>query len=352
MMILFIKLLFNSKTRRLTWRKLSAWLRHEISQRQALFMVRKSYLARKHPLARIFTSLLTETGKGRPLDQAFAPWISPEETLLIRSGVQSGKLSEAMKNCADLIEARTKIKQSLVEAVAYPALLLSLFLTLILVLAFQVIPQISLVSNPETWTGGAGLLYKFCSFVASPAGLAAFIFLVLILVLSLGTLPFWTGRLRLKLENIPPWSIYRLVVGSVWLFTMATLLRAEIDLNFILNDMIDSGAMRPWLAERVKAIRDRYRSEGNFGSVLLNLGMKFPDTEMAEELAVLATLPNFDHNLYDIAKEWLDDGVSRIKRQAGFLNNVLICSIIFLVCCLGLALGSIQQQLTTGTGGF
>jgi type II secretory pathway component PulF len=348
----FLKLLFTSKTRRLTWRKLSALLRQEISQRQALTMLRNRYIARKHPLARLFTSLLTETGEGRTLDQAFSPWISSEETLLIRSGVQSGKLSEAMRNCADLIEARTKIKQSIVEAFAYPAFLLSLLLTLTLVLAYQVIPQISLISNPETWTGTAGLLYKFCSFVASPFGLVTFILLVIFLGLSVGTLPFWTGRQRLRVENIPPWSIYRLVVGSVWLFTLATLLKAEIDLDFILKDMLTSGTMRPWLAERVKAIQKKYRSEGNFGSVLLHLGMKFPDTEMTEELAVFATLPNFEHSLYDLAKEWLDDGVARTKRQAGVLKNALICVIIFMVCCLGLSLGSIQQQLTNTTGGF
>jgi type II secretory pathway component PulF len=188
--------------------------------------------------------------------------------------------------------------------------------------------------------------------VASPAGLAVFLLLVFSLALSVGTLSFWTGKLRLKVENIPPWSIYRLVVGSVWLFTMATLLRAGIDLDFILKDMIANGAMRPWLTERVKAIQTRYRSEGNFGSVLLNLGMNFPDTEMAEELAVFATLPNFESSLYDLAKEWLDDGVARIKRQAGLINNALICAIIFMVCSLGLSMGSIQQQLTNSTGGF
>jgi type II secretory pathway component PulF len=309
-------------------------------------------LDRKHPLTGLFTSLLSETGGGRTLDQAFAPYVSPEETLLIRSGVQSGKLSEAMRNCADLIEARTEIKQSLTEAVAYPALLLSLFLTLILVLAFRVIPQIALISDPETWTGGAGFLFKFCSFVASPVGLAAFLLLVIFLVLSVGAMPFWTGKFRLKVENIPHWSIYRLIVGSVWLFTMATLLRAGIDLDFILKDMLKNGAMRPWLTERVKAIQNKYRSEGNFGSVLLHLGMNFPDKEMAEELAVFATLPNFELSLYDMAKEWLDDGVARIKRQAGVINNALICAIIGLVCCLGLSMGSIEQQLTNGIGGF
>lgn len=348
----FLKMLFDDGTRRKTWRKLSALLRHSISQRQALTMLRDRYAARKHPLNAVFSAVLTETENGQPLDVALFPWVPHEELMLIRGGVGSGKLPEALQDCAELIDARVKITQSLIGAVSYPALLLGLFFTLILVLAFYVMPELSMLSNPASWGGAAGLLYAFCSFVASPAGLLCFLLFVFVLIASVCTLPFWTGPARLLVDNIPPWSIYRLVVGSVWLFTMATLMRAGFQLENILRDMIESGIMRPWLAERVRAIKDRYRSEGNFGTLLLHLDMKFPDTELVEELAVFATLPNFHVNMYAIAKEWLDEGVVRIGKQAQIINAALICLIIALVCCLGLAIGSMQEQINNGMGGF
>ena len=348
----FLKLFFDNKTRRRTWRKLASLFKTQVGERQALLMLRDRYIARKHPLGKLFTEVLAETEKGHTLDEAFSPWIPPEETMLIRGGIQSGRLPEALKDGAELIEARTKIIQALVGAVAYPCFLLFILFTIVLVLAFHVMPEMALVSNPAGWDGAAGYLYKFSSFVASPLGLGSFLLLMAFLALVMATLPLWTGQSRLYVENIPPWSIYRLVVGSVWLFTLAILLRGGIQLDFILRDMLKSGFLRPWLAERVRAIKDRYRMEGNFGTLLLSLNMKFPDEELIEELAVFAALPSFHRDLYSIAKEWLEEGTSRIKKQTQILNVVLMCVIGGLVSCLWLAYGSIQKQFTSGLGGF
>jgi hypothetical protein len=153
-------------------------------------------------------------------------------------------------------------------------------------------------------------------------------------------------------EKLPPWSIYRLVTGSVWLFTVATLLRGGIQLEAVFGDMLKGGTMRPWLAERVRAIKERYRSEANLGQILLHLGMHFPDDELVEDLAVYASLPNFHGTLYSIAKEWLDDGVKRIGRMARLANGVMMLAIVFMACWMAFAFRSLQEQLITGMGGF
>jgi type II secretory pathway component PulF len=219
-------------------------------------------------------------------------------------------------------------------------------------MSFQVVPELALAIDPKTWTGAAGFLYDFTSFVSSPAGLIAFFVFVGILVVVMGSLSRWTGPTRLYVEKIPPWSIYRLFVGSIWLFTVATLLRARIPLDTIFKDMLASGIMRPWLAERVTFINYRYRAGGDFGSILLHLNMNFPDKDLVEDLAIFSALPNFHTNLYEIAKEYLDDGIERISKQAKILNVVALCSIAGLVCMFFLAFGSIQQQFGSMSGGM
>ncbi len=346
-----LKAMFGGGQRLKVWRKMAMMLKYGHTVHQALRRFRDRQIERKSLQAKIFESVLNVMDKGEALDQALAPWIPQEETMLIRAGVRSGRIPEALQDCADLIEAKSKIMQGLFGAVAYPSVLLGMLLLFVLFLAFYVMPEMSTLSDPSSWDGAAALLYMLTNFVASPLGLAFFVLMALLAAVAIAGLPYWTGMQRLRLENLPPWSVYRLVVGSVWLFTVATLLRGGIRLEVVFDDMLKHD-MRPWLAERVQAIKDSYRSEGNLGQILLHLGMHFPDDDLAEDLAVYATLPNFQVTLYGIAREWLDDGVKRINKMSRVLNGALMLSIIFVACWMVFAIRSLQQQLISGMGGF
>ncbi len=352
LMKFLLKAMFGGSERLKLWRKMAVMLKYGQTVNQVLLRFRDRQLERKSPQAKIFESVLNAINKGETPDRALAPWIRQEETMLIRAGVRSGKIPEALQDCADLIEAKRKIIQGLIGAVAYPSVLLAMLVLFILFLAFYVMPEISLLSDPETWSGAAALLYMLTNFVVSPLGLALFVFMALLAAVAIASLPCWTGKPRLRLENLPPWSVYRLVVGSVWLFTVATLLRGGIQLEIVFSDMLKHHGLSPWLTERVQAIKNSYSSKGNLGQILLHLGMHFPDDELVEDLAVYATLPNFHTTLYDIAKEWLDDGVKRINKMSQVLNVAMMLLIIFMAGWMVFAIRSLQQQLISGMGGF
>lgn len=355
-----LKSYFSSKVRAKTWKKLATLLRHNIGELHALTTLQARYAAQNdplanllfggHPLAVVFGQVIDEIKKGQPLDVALYAWVPHEEIMLIRGGKNSARLVEALLDCVKLIEAKQKITSSIIKAVAYPMMLLSLFVVLLLVVSLHVVPELSLLSNPELWDGAAGALYTVSSFVSSLAGIIVFVALFALLVVILGTLPFWTGRLRIMFDNAPPWSIYRLMNGSVWLFTVATLLRANNSLDFILKDMLDSGVLRPWLRERVQRIRNNYQKDANFGKLLVSLNMNFPDKELVEDLAVYASMPDFHRNMYDIAREWLDEGVERIATQSQLVNSGFLIGILAVLCGLGVAIGSMQEQLNNTMG--
>ncbi len=130
-------------------------------------------------------------------------------------------------------------------------------------------------------------------------------------------------------------------------------MRAGIAVDFIITDMIESNTMRPWLAERVLFLKDQSRIDGTLRELLLkSREMKFLDEEMVEELALYATQSDFPQELYNISHEWLQEGVVRIGKQAQILNTTLIGLIIGMVCWLGLAFGSMNEQINSGMGGF
>lgn len=347
-----LRLYFNDEVRIKTWRKLSSFLRHKVTDRQALTVLRDRYAERKHPLSGLFTAVIEQFDKGHGLDEAFFGWIPQEEAMLIRGGSKSNNLASALLDCATLIDSKREIKQSVYKAMAYPILILGMLLVLLLTVSFYVVPELANMTDPASWTGSAAVLYRISAFIASPMGMIVLLLVVVFTTASMVSLPYFTGSLRVQLDNKPPWSIYRLLTGSVWLFTVATLLKANISLDVILADMLENDSMKPWLRERVSKIQVGYKEKGSFGTLLLSLGMNFPDKELVEDLAIYASLPGFQDNLYSISKEWLEDGVEKVSAQARVLNSVLLLGIVSFVCLLGLAITSMQQQLTNTMGGF
>lgn len=342
------KLFFDSTVRRKTWRKLAAQIQYDVSIIHSISLMHERYTQNYSPLAAVFAEILRSLENGNQLDVALAPFVPMEESMLIRGGLESGKLPEAFTLCSIIIEARQKIIASVVEAVSYPALLLALFILLLVTLSISVVPELSALSDPETWQGGARVLYHVASIVASPSGICAIALLLGGLVMSIVSLRLWTGKLRLWVENIAPWSFYRLVMGSIWLFTVATLMRAGIQLNHILSDMLDGDNLNAWMRERVLALQFEYSKGVNLGKALSNTGLNFPDKELVEDLAVYATLPNFDSRLYELAQEWLHEGTQKIAEQAKILNGIAICGMVGLLAGLALAVSSLLKQLNMG----
>ncbi len=351
-----LKASFSSKVRVKTWRKLSSLLRHNVQELQALSMLRDRAAAKKDPItdklfggqpvAVVLTHVIDHIHKGQPLDIALYQWVPHEEVMLIRSGKRTASLPEALIDCVELIQAKQRIHGAVLRAVGYPLVLIALFVVLLLVISLYMVPAISMMSDPASWTGSAATLYTISNFVASGFGILVLVFIVAAAIGVFATLPYWTGPLRVKADNYPPWSVYRLIVGSVWIFTVVTLLKAKISLEFILSDSISSGVMQPWLQERVERIRNLYNQDANFGTLLLNLKMNFPDKEMVEELSVYASMPDFYMQMYDIAKGFLSDGIERVEMFGKAVNAILLMLIIAAMCGVGLAMGSINQQFS------
>lgn len=342
---------FDGPARRRTWRKLAAQLRHNVNLLQALTVMRDRCLVRKkRGMASVLTRILEGLSRGHSLDMAVADLVPAEERMLIRGGYKSGRLDEGLDLCADIIEARQGIFGAVIGAVAYPLVLFSMLVVILVVLSVEVVPALALVADPAGFTGAAAMLFRIAEVVVSPFGVVLFSLLIVGVVLILSTLPVWTGKVRLAVEETPPWSIYRLVVGTMWLFSVATLLRADIPLMQILDDML-TGNLRPWLRERIEAIRREYVLGKNLGRVLADTGLRFPDGEMVDDLVIYATLPDFHSQLHRLAREWLTDGTRRVKEQSAALNTLFLLCIIGLMCCLAMASMSIQQQLGSSMGG-
>lgn len=342
---------FSDAARIRTWRKLAEQVRYNFDLVRSFEVLRDRAKARRSPLAITFGLVLDRLYTGQALGSALRGLAPAEEVLLIAGGQDSGQLAQTLPLCVDLIEAKREIVGSLVQALAYPALLLGMLVVLVVVIAVHVMPNISMLVDPSRLTGAAATMHALSASIASPAGLVVGVLFGLLLLLSLASLPHWTGPLRLRVENLPPWSFYRLVVGSVWLFTVATLMRGGMQLNQIFEAQLGTTNLSSWLRERVQAVQAEQALGKGLGEALADSGMRFPDEEMVEDLCMYSKLPRFHEQLDSMARDWLVNGVATITRQAKVLNIVCLLAIVGLLCGVALAIGSLQQQLSI-SGGF
>lgn len=342
---LLANLYFGMATRESVYTKLAALTGNKVPLKESLALMVTRYERRKHPLRRVFQSMLHGLNSGQTLDQVFMPFVPGEEAMLIKSGLDSGDLPAALAQCAELLSARRKIVGSVWQAVSYPTMLFGMFLVMLVILSRYVMPNLAKLSNPDGWEPAARALYDVATFVDSPLGAAVLVLVVLSIAAAVFTMPYFTGPLRRHLDHLPPWSFYRLLVGSVWLYTVSAMLKSDIQLSTALTHMESASTTSAWLRERVAAIRAGLAHGMNFGTALDEAGHQFPDRELVEDILVYSKLPEFDERLHDIARQWLGSGIERIQQQARAINVLCIFGIVLLMSGVGLAVASLQQQM-------
>lgn len=347
---LLARMAFSSSVRQRTWKKLAAQARHGMSLDQSLRQMQLRATNRRSPAALVFARVLEHLGLGHNLGASLSDFVTPEEVMLISSGQRSGRFPEGLELAAGLLAARQKILGAVVSALAYPVFLFGICILLLGVVSVMVMPKFAMLSDPAKWHGAAAAFYKMTSFVASFAGAVTLMVLLGLIATALMTLPIWTGRFRLYVENLPPWSIYRLTVGSVWLYTLSTLMRSGVQLSHILESMINSESVSPYLRERILAISIENGHGKNLGDSMYDCGMNFPDQELIDDLRVYAVLPEFHRQMHELATEWMHEGVELVKQQSRIMNLLGIVLITVLICILAMAIGSLQSQLLQAGG--
>lgn len=344
------KFFFGESVRIRFYRKLSALTRHGVSAVESVAELKERYAKKRSPLAIILEEVCARLDSGSKLHEALHGFIPAEEVMLINSGVNSAKLYESLDLAVTLIQARIKIISSMRKALSYPALLICALITLLLVLSRYAMPKFAQLSNPEHWAGGAKILYRVSNFIDSASGTVLFVGIIVAFLLSLATIKVWTGKIRVRFDSVPPWSFYRLIIGSLWLFTLSTLMKSGIQLSQAINEMLSTPGTSPWLKERLQSVKAQLNLGKGLGQALDDSGYQFPTTEIIEDLRIYSRLPNFDSQLHLIAEEMLAEGTEKITAQAKCINIFCIISIVAVVSNIVLAISSIQQQLGQNVG--
>ncbi|MCI1021419.1 type II secretion system F family protein [Pseudomonas putida] len=288
-----------------------------------------------HPVSIICGEIAMTVRGGKSLAHSCRARVPYDEASLIETGEETGNLVQAFRDCVRIIEIRQRITRLVRSVVALPSLTWSLMWALLYVIALWMVPSMSRRSDPESWTGIPALLYYLSNLVSS-YGLAILVGLVAVIIIAVFTLPVFCGlsikpdsptwkvqvsrflqHARLRLEACPPWSLYKVLHGSIFLLNMSVMLRTginQLDALAILNRNAP-----PWLRERLDAIHYGVSSGKNFGEALKLAEHQFPDAMAIHYLEVLATRKGFAESMERFANRWLEQTLLRVDATSKFL---------------------------------
>lgn len=296
------------------------------------------------PLAIALSEWKRAVQSGQSLAEGMRYWVPRAEQLVILAAEQSGRLESGLAAVLDVVQASRKIRTSFIAGIAYPALLLVVVLTYVYLFGTMVVPEFARVSDPVSWRGSAKILYVASGWVRNWMPVLVLL-LIAAVALFVYSLPRWRGNVRILADRMPPYSIYRMVQGSGFLFAFSALLSAGITVEKSLLRLCECA--NPWMRERLEGALLGVKSGLNCGEALKNAGYAFPSIEIVDDLCIHAEYRGFPEVLRMVADEWLEHGVTHIGRQMRILNGMAIGLLAAVISFLVTGMFSIQQNVGT-----
>lgn len=339
------KLNFTASKRIRIYSKLSKLLTNGVSVLEALEMLHKQAARKgaKEPVAVVLSEWINGVKNGEKLYIVMKSWIPESERQLVGAGEESGVLESAMLSVVEQVQAQKAMKGAIFGGISYPSVLLIMVMGLLWYFGTQIIPQFTRVSSASSWTGAAKSMAVMSDFVRNWS-LLVIGSLAGVIAAFVASLPRMTGNIRVFLDKMLPYSIYRLWISSGFLLSLAALMKAGTRIEDALAMLRESAS--PYLKERIDGAIYGLRSGVNLGKALDQAGYGFPDQEIIDDLVIYADLSGLDSAIETVGRDWLESGVKTVQLQAKLLNGIGNLAMGFVVAWLSLGMNSISQQLT------
>ena len=231
-----VQMSFRWRTRAQLYRMISVRMRQNASVDRILRMYsRQQKRRRRSSVPRLLDRVLTRmTEQGLPFAEALRPYIPDDEYMMILSGERAGDIGSAMDLVCDIKTRTGRIMRAARSAAFQPLMYIVVLFIYLYAMAKMVIPSLLHGVPGQHAASTSQDVLVFAANLATGANafiiLGSLIATVVAVWLSLTRL---TGPLRVVLERMPPWSIYRNIQGYIWISSFIALVRAGMTLSLI-----------------------------------------------------------------------------------------------------------------------
>ena len=325
--------------------RLATLLRHGILLEDALTRLARPRRNRRPPAwARQLVA-----SRGELLADRLGALMPSDEALLLRAGERSGRLAEALDRLAEHLNRVRRLRARLWSALAAPLIHITLLTGAIVFVAWRVVPVFVRAAPHAHWHGAASVLVVVSALLRQPLVL----FFLVLIPLALGGGILWSfdhflPPWRAWLDRFPPWSLYRLECGGIWLLSISALVGAGCRLRTAVEESV-RGA-KPWLRQRCSALLSELACGHGFGEALARTGYAFPDPEVIETLRCLGELPDFAQTLERTARAWAEETERTIAQEARTLE--ILAYVALVLAFLAFTTGFVALNTQLGSAAF
>lgn len=279
--------------------------------------------------------------------EAIVGTVPDSDVMILQAAERSGDLVSGLKFTASVI-AKTKIMISALRKAVLGSAFMAVFLLGVLAgFSFYGIPLIEEIVPPKAWPWIGQQLKGLAQFITESGGTA------LLCAGAIGAAFYWSlrnwyGRARVAVDRIfLPYTIYRDFSGSMFLVSLAALMKNGTGLNDALDILSEKAS--PWLLWHIRQIQLGldYQSESTgeaFATGLFNKRLTWRIIDFGERAK-----SDFAEAMEIVGIETIDDVMEGVKAKANVLNRFLLivnaCLIMFIVAGALLTLFETQEQL-------
>ena len=261
-----------------------------------------------------------------------ATWVPPAEGMMFAAygRVDARHLFVGAARVADL---RDRQISAVGAALTWPVVLAGGLIAMLWGAGAELMPVMTELLPAHQWPFFADLLRRvsmwlYANSVLFLCALGAIVATVAALTLT------WTGPARPLFDRIPPFSLYRTVVGAAFLFVLLEYLRAGLDLNDRTFEELKRTGSR-YTRHRITTLQRAMSRGSGLGAAMLASGHGFPDPSLAPVVAALDGVPQWENKLAQFVDRWVGRSEAVMKARV-LLLNMLLTAVVTLVTLVAL----------------
>lgn len=285
----------------------------------------------KSPLYYIYNEITHKYRAGAPISVALEEYIPEADKMNISSFESSENFSKGFEELVEFNEAIRAMRNEITKATLFPVGMLVFLIGIISFFCVGIIPQITDTMDPNTPLSpvSATMVWMSRNYFLWMGILTTFIFIVASWLIW--ALPNFNHRFRLKLEAIPPFSLYKVNIGCAMMCALNSLSKAGMQQNEAIIKM--EKYAKPYLKYRLDIISAQLKLGKSLGVALADSKLNFPEKSMVQFLAVLSKHGVLDESLERVTKNIIERGLKLVKVQARTLQLIIMlilaCGIMF-----------------------
>ncbi|MCD6046597.1 MAG: tcpE [Gammaproteobacteria bacterium] len=291
----------------------------------------------------VIRSMQLKMASGESFVLGMEGWCGNNLIEIIRAGEEGGTLVDSIRMAASSVQGQNEAIAVIVQSMMYPGAMFCIGLVMLVYIASTVFPNFEAIKPLSQWPTVGQFAVGLSRFISGYwwlliAGIFGIIFLIKYILNN------YIGDLRVYVDQIPPFKIFRQINGARLMQTLGLLLRNGVLLKQALK--IAQRNMPPYMQSHLLMME--FRLSGGRDNIADVLDTGLIDQQDLARLRIVAMGKGFDEALMRQGKRSMAASIASLKLLGKIGGGALMA---ITACLLGLifyALYSVGLSMTNG----